>query len=186
MKVLTFLGSPRKNGKTAEALMDFEKIIALRGHEVERINLTEHRINGCLGCYACMGRQDVPGCVQKDDAAMIFGKLASADAVVYASPIFCFDLSAQMKTLIDRHFCLLNTSIPNGKKTALLLTCAGPAEGNADLAQEVFRRCFDGASGGAAKTEMVGRYVVPKSNDPDFSTRAQAIAEQIADDLDKR
>jgi multimeric flavodoxin WrbA len=183
MKILTVLGSPRRTGKTAQVLGEFEKIMTAGGHEIERINLTEHRINGCLGCYACMARKDAPGCVQKDDVPMIFEKLAAADAVVYASPIFCFDMSAQMKTLIDRHFCLLSAPIPDRKKTALLLSCAGPAEGNADLAQEIFRRCFDGATVGLIKTDMVGQYVVPKSNDPDFGDRAQAVAEQMAADF---
>lgn len=184
MKVLTILGSPKKNGKTAVALQLFEEKMTSYGNEVERIHITDYKINGCLGCFACMANQNEPGCVQKDDAQQIFKKMASADAVVMASPIYSFFLSAQIKPLIDRSICLSNTPVLNGKRMALLMTCAGQSEGNADLAQEFFRRAFDGEHGGFFhNTKLVGTYAVPQSNAPDFAQRAKEIAETMADHI---
>jgi multimeric flavodoxin WrbA len=77
------------------------------GHEVDRINIIDREVKGCLGCGTCQNKADEPGCVQKDDAVSIFENMMSADAVVYASPLYCWDFSSQMKALIDRHFCLM-------------------------------------------------------------------------------
>ncbi len=63
-------------------------------------------------------------------------RIISADAVVYASPLYSFDLTAQMKPLVDRSFYLSNTLLLAGKRVALLITCGGQEEGNADLVQE--------------------------------------------------
>ena len=184
MKVLTILGSPKKRGKTVAALQAFEEKIIFRGDKVERVHIADYKINGCLGCFACMANQNEPGCVQKDDAPLIFEKMACADAIVMASPIYCFFLSAQIKPLIDRSFCLSNTPVLNGKRMALLMTCAGQSEGNADLAQEFFRRAFDGKHGGFFhNTKLVGTYAVSQSNAPDFAQRAKEIAEKMADDI---
>lgn len=185
MKILTIMGSPKKNGKTATALKMFEENILSKGNEVERVNITDYNINGCLGCYACMSKPDEPGCIQKDDAQSVFEKILSADAVVYASPLYSFDLTAQMKPLVDRHFCLSNTSLLNGKRMALLITCAGQVENNADLVQEFFRRGFDGAHGGMYHTELAGRYVIPFSDKPDFNERAKEVADVMATVISK-
>ncbi|MDF2988675.1 MAG: NADPH-dependent reductase [Eubacterium sp.] len=67
MKITTVMGSPKKHGKTATALEFFEKQLLSQGHEIDRINITDYHINGCLGCYACMQNKDVAGCVQKDE-----------------------------------------------------------------------------------------------------------------------
>ena len=66
MKVVTILGSPKKNGKTAEALTMLEDTLISGGNEVERISVVDYMVNGCHGCGACMAKKDEPGCVQKD------------------------------------------------------------------------------------------------------------------------
>jgi multimeric flavodoxin WrbA len=52
-------------------------------------------------------KSDRPGCVQKDDAFSVFERMMAADALIYSSPLYCWDFPAQMKALIDRHFCLV-------------------------------------------------------------------------------
>lgn len=182
MKVLTIMGSPRKNGKTATALKLFEENMQSQGHEVERVNIIDYKINGCLGCFACFSKTNEPGCVQKDDAQAVFEKMFSADAIIYASPLYSFDFTAQLKPLIDRHFCLIKTPLLEGKRTALLITCAGQTEGNADLVQEAFRRSFDKTKG-VLHTDLVGEYVIPFSDAPDFSERAKAMADTMAAEI---
>lgn len=186
MKVITILGSPRKKGKTAEVLGYFEQSMTAQGHDIERIDLNEHHIKGCIGCYSCMKNQLESGCILNDYAIEFFKKISGADIIVYSSPIYCFDMTAQLKTLIDRHFSLLNTTIPDGKLTAFITTCGDNAQNNADLAGEVFRRCFDGEHGGKSKFNMVGYYVVERSNSPDFSERARMIADKLVFDIMKR
>ena len=100
MKVTTILGSPKKKkGNTAKVLGWFEDELTNLGHEVDRINIIDREVKGCLGCGTCQNKADEPGCVQKDDAVAIFENMMSADAVVYASPLYCWGFSSQMKAL---------------------------------------------------------------------------------------
>jgi multimeric flavodoxin WrbA len=183
MKIITILGSPKKKGKTAEVLGLFEKIILSKEHEIERIDVTDYHINGCIGCYACMSKTNEPGCVQNDDMALILEKMLEADAIVYATPLYSFNFTAQMKPLVDRHMCLIKKPLLKGKRTALLVTCAAQEEGNADLIKEAFRRSFDGNHGGMVNTDLIGEYVVERSGAPDFTQRSEVIACRLASDL---
>jgi multimeric flavodoxin WrbA len=182
MNVLTLLGSPRKRGNTATALGWFEADLQARGHQVERVNIVDHRVNGCLGCGKCLAVSDRPGCVQKDDAMGIFERMMAADKVVYASPLYCWGFSSQMKALIDRHFCLVKgygtpeyKSFVDGKPMALLVTCAGPVEGNADLIQTLFDRVND-----YGKSKVIGKYVIPFCTTPDaLGNEAKGMVEKL-------
>ena len=106
MNVITVLGSPRRHGNTAAALTAFETL-AGQTHHVERINLPDFRVEGCLGCYACQRHPDQPGCAQRDDGNALLQRLLDADLIVYASPVYGWSYPAQAKALIDRHFCLV-------------------------------------------------------------------------------
>ena len=68
MKITTILGSPKKKGNTNAVLEQFEKIME-KDHTINRINIKDKTVNGCLGCGACRKKPDQIGCVQKDDAA---------------------------------------------------------------------------------------------------------------------
>ncbi|MGC6174562.1 flavodoxin family protein [Lacrimispora sp. 38-1] len=180
MKIATVMGSPKRHGKTAAALEFLEKKLMSQGHEIDRINVTDYHINGCLGCYACMQNKYASGCIQKDDTEQVFMRIISADAVIYASPLYSFDLTAQLKPLVDRSFSLTNTPLLDGKRVALLITCAGQEEGNADLVQEFFRRSFDGENKGMFHTKLVGEFIIPFSDASDFSDRARKTADDLA------
>jgi multimeric flavodoxin WrbA len=163
----------------------FEEIIS-KDHEIDRVNMSDCNVKGCRGCYACQRTSDEPGCVQQDDAGSILERIMDADAVVYATPLYGWSYSAQMKTLLDRHLCLVtgygtpeSKSLVAGKKLALLVTCGGPIENNADLIQANFDRI-----GNFLKGDAAGRYVVPFCTTPDkIGDQAMAIAKQMAEDI---
>ena len=69
------------------------------GHQVEKVELLGKQIAFCLGCFACakLGR-----CVINDDVNGIMEKVMKADVIVWATPIYYYEMSGQMKTLIDR------------------------------------------------------------------------------------
>lgn len=69
------------------------------GHEVEYISLKGKEIKFCIGCLACQKTQK---CVQKDDAVEIAEKVKNADTLVFVTPIYYYEMSGQMKTLLDR------------------------------------------------------------------------------------
>ena len=185
MKVMTILGSPKRNGNTAKVLGQFESLIA-NGHEVERIDIVDFNVKGCVGCYACQQTPDEPGCVQKDDAVSIFERMISSDVVIYASPLYCWSFSSQMKAFFDRHLCLVTgygtpdyKSLLQGKRSALLVTCGGSVENNADLIQAIFERMNN-----YCQADVIGKYVVPFCTTPDaIGPEAAKIAERMAADV---
>ena len=168
MKIITIFGSPRKKGNTAKVLLMFEEKVKKK-HTIERIDITQHKVGGCLGCYKCKDKKSEPGCVQKDDALTIFEKMIQADAIVYASPLFCWSFTSQIKPLIDRHFCLVSgdgtsdhDSLISGKSAALLVTCAGPIEDNCDAIQGIFTGFTD-----YLQLMAKGNYILPFCTTPD-------------------
>ena len=185
MKILTILGSPKKHGNTATVLKQFEDLISPI-HQVERINLTDYTIHGCLGCNVCQGKIDEPGCVQKDDAIALINRILTADVMVYATPLYAWSFSAQMKAFIDRQYCLtkwhenqLANALIGGKYAALLVTCAGPVEENADLIQVTFDRIM-----AYTHCHVVGKYIVPFCTTPDrLGDKAESIARKMFQDI---
>jgi multimeric flavodoxin WrbA len=186
MRVTTILGSPRQKGNTAKVLSWFEDEIKAQGHEIDRINLADYEVKGCLGCGGCQKKTDEPGCLQKDDALTIFKSMMNADAVVYSSPLYCWGFASQIKALIDRHICMVKgygtsayKSFIDGKPTALLVTCAGPIENNADIIQIIFDRLNN-----YCKSKAVGKYVVPFCTTPDaLGNEAMELAKEMARNL---
>ena len=69
------------------------------GHEVEHISLKGKKLGFCMGCLACQKTQK---CVLKDDANIIAEKALNADTLVFVTPIYYYEMSGQMKTLLDR------------------------------------------------------------------------------------
>ena len=90
------------------------------GHEVEHISLKGKNLGFCIGCLACQKTQQ---CVLKDDAVWIAEKVKNADTLVFATPIYYYEMSGQMKTLLDR----LNPLYPSDyrfRRVYLLTTAA--------------------------------------------------------------
>ena len=102
MKILAFNSSPRKmKSNTNRILLPFLEGAKEAGADVELVYLYDKKINPCLGCYACWFK--TPGeCCQKDDMAELLPKMMRADVIVYATPLYVFGMTAQMKLLLDR------------------------------------------------------------------------------------
>lgn len=185
MKITTILGSPRRHGNTATVLAWFEERVGPE-HTINHIDLNDYRVAGCLGCENCQGVYNQPGCSQADDAEDILQQILDADLTVYASPVYSWGFTAQMKALIDRHFCLIKwrdgevaQTLAADKRCALLLTCGGSAEENTDLLIPAFRRQIEYSQG-----VIVGEYVVPNCSTPDqLGAEAVAVAERMAREL---
>jgi multimeric flavodoxin WrbA len=185
MKILRILGSYKKDGNTATVLKQFEDLISPL-HSVERIDLADYTIHDCLGCGVCQGKLDEPGCVQQDDTMTIIDRILAADVVVYATPLYAWSFSAPMKALIDRQYCLtkwhgnqLANAFLAGKPTALLVTCAGPIEENADLIQVTFDRIMN-----YTRSRGVGKYIVPFCTTPDqLGDKAESTVRAMFEDI---
>ena len=98
-KAVIISTSPRRDSNSHALAEAFAKGALEAGNEVELISLRGKKIAFCLGCFAC---QEKGSCVIRDDAVGIEEKVLDADVVVWATPIYYYEMSGQMKTLIDR------------------------------------------------------------------------------------
>ncbi len=120
MKIIILQGSPNKNGSTSILVEEFTRGAKSAGHSVQRFDIAEMNINPCLGCVAC--GYEGP-CVQKDDNDKIRKSILNADMIVFATPLYYYGVSAQLKTVIDR-FCAYNSSITRKHMKSALLAVA--------------------------------------------------------------
>ena len=98
-RVLIISSTPRVNGNSYILAKSFAKGAEDSGNEVEIINLRENKIDYCIGCYSC---RKFGKCFQNDGMNTINEKLLEADVIVFASPIYMYDVCGQLKTFIDR------------------------------------------------------------------------------------
>ena len=98
-KVLIISTSLRGGSNSDILAKECEKGAKEAGHEVEYISLKGKDIKFCIGCLNC---QTKGICVLKDDVAEIMEKVLAAEVIVYATPIYYYEMSGQMKTLLDR------------------------------------------------------------------------------------
>jgi multimeric flavodoxin WrbA len=105
MKVLAINASYRGDTGHTRVLIDRLFLGAKEGGaECEVVTLAKYRINRCLACDKCRSTEHYLECVYagKDDVAEIFAKIAAADLVIYATPVYLFGISGLLKTFLDR------------------------------------------------------------------------------------
>ena len=129
-QILVISGGGRPKGNTAQLTAAFIRGAEESGHHVEQIFLRNTTVNGCLGCNAC--RYGKP-CIQKDDFNALVPKIKQADLIVFASPLYFWTISSQLKAFIERFYCIAEEDPhpPQGryerypvKDSALLMTAA--------------------------------------------------------------
>lgn len=100
MKKVLILSTSLRSGSNSNCLAEaFLKGAWNAGNEAELISLAGKKLNFCIGCLACQKTQK---CVLEDDAVPLAEKAAEADALVFATPVYYYEMSGQMKTLLDR------------------------------------------------------------------------------------
>lgn len=99
MKVILLNGSPHTNGCTFTALCETERALQDRGIQTEIIHLETNETPGCKGCFAC---RSLGKCVIDDQVNRIAEKLAEADGMILASPVYFASPNASFLALLDR------------------------------------------------------------------------------------
>ena len=100
MKKVILISTSLRRGSNSDMLADrFAEGAVSAGNEVEKISLAGKNIQFCKGCLAC---QKLGRCVIDDDVNGIMAKVLEADVICWATPIYYYEMSGQMKTLIDR------------------------------------------------------------------------------------
>lgn len=101
MKVLMLDGSPRKDGNTATALKEMEKVFLAEGIEVETVQIGNKAIRGCIACGSCY---KAGKCVFDDEVNEIAKKLEEADGLVVGSPVYYASANGTLLAFLDRLF----------------------------------------------------------------------------------
>ncbi|VBB05331.1 nadph-dependent fmn reductase [Lucifera butyrica] len=127
MKVIAILGSPRKEGNSAVLAQEALKGAASAGAETGIFFANELNIKGCQACYAC---KKSGKCAIQDDMTGLYDAITKADAILFASPIYMWGMTAQLKLIIDRLYAYFNldhsSRLPKNKKVGLIFTQGNP------------------------------------------------------------
>ena len=100
MKKVIVISTSLRPGSNSDMVADqFAEGAKCAGHDVEKISLVGKSLQFCKGCLAC---QKLGRCVINDDVNDIMAQVLKADVVVWATPIYYYEMSGQMKTLLDR------------------------------------------------------------------------------------
>lgn len=121
MKIVIINGSARK-GNTLTAIQAFCKGLS-REHSVEIIQADQLHIAPCKGCDHC---QCIKGCVDQDDTNPTIDKIVAADFILFASPVYWWGISAQLKQVIDK--CYSKGQLLKHKKTGVLVVGAASVD----------------------------------------------------------
>lgn len=105
-KVVIISTSFRENGNSDILTDQFQEGALKAGHEVKKIVLKNKKVQFCRGCLICQNTQK---CLIQDDVKEILQLISSADVLVFATPIYFYEMSGQMKTFLDRMNPLFQT-----------------------------------------------------------------------------
>jgi multimeric flavodoxin WrbA/putative sterol carrier protein len=152
MKILAIQGSPRPKVSNTEVLLqEFLKGARSQGAETQTVYLKEKKINFCIGCYTCWTK--TPGiCVHKDDMPEILQQIRGCDIIVYATPLYNYNVTGLFKVFQDRTLPLLDPHIIKvgnahrhparyeaKRKMVLISNCGFPEIKHFDGLRKVFR-----------------------------------------------
>jgi multimeric flavodoxin WrbA len=169
MKILAILGSPRPNkSNTGIILQEFLKGASSQGANVETIYLKEKNINFCIGCNTCW--METPGvCIFKDDMPELLDKVIECDILVYATPLYNYNMTSLLKSfqerlhpLIDPHLVKTGETYRHpqryekDRKMVLISTCGLPEVSHFEGLRQIFRQIER-----SSQMPLIGELLVP-------------------------
>ncbi len=140
-KVLILTGSANRNDTSLLLADKFEEGVMNAGNIVKRYNTEFLNIKGCIGCNYCKHNNGT--CIQNDDFIIIKENLIKSDIVVFVTPLYYFDMSAQLKLVIDRLHTISSELSKKKIGTFLISTQASPLENTADVLKLHYKTITD-------------------------------------------
>ena len=182
MNILAIVGSPRLKGNTNYlvdlALGEAEAL----GVSTEKIVLSKYKIAPCLGHDDCSSFES---CTQKDDANWIIDKFVNADGVILATPVYWYNVTAQMKTFIDRNYFAYRHDIKYRARTAGIIVVAEmeAIEDTVNTLNKVVDWCFDIEEGRKFIVSGYAHKIGDARGNPDLAGDARRLGRQMAESL---
>lgn len=144
--ILIIMGSPRPHGNTEKLCEAFMQGAAEKGKQCSLFRVSEKEIHFCTGCGWCKAHKGK--CIQRDDIDALYFLFEQADGIVFASPLYFYTISAQLKTVIDRLYAMGTVSgfsYPP-KSTCLIITAGEEGdeifENVLGLYDRMLKKCF--------------------------------------------
>lgn len=143
METVVLFGSPRKEGNTIQLVNVLTETLRDKGHNVRMLYLNDLNIRPCQGCYACLPKGN---CKINDDMRDIRKYMIESELIVYATPLYWFGPSGQLKLAIDRSIAFMDkdyNSRIKGKKVMTIMTCGSDDGASCQPAIDMFQKTFD-------------------------------------------
>lgn len=176
-KVIVLSSSPRKGGNSDILADGAVHGAEAKGYQVLKFSVGQMNIKPCLACEYCHTKGNGV-CVQKDDMQAVLKELSDCYALILATPIYFDEMSAQLKTALDRTYCMfMGLRI---KKAGFIATAANDDERTVHAAFEGYRAyigCLQGtedagivfATGASDKGDVSGTAAMEKAYNLGFS-----------------
>ena len=175
-KIFVITGSARKDSNSFILANNFIKGAKEAGHQVVRFDAALRNVHPCIACDAC--RNNEKACIFKDDFEAAREDIINADVVVFATPIYYFNMSAQIKTVIDRFYSIEDIMKP--KKTVLLVTLADIDPKTPELAVLNYEAIIDVLGWqDAGKIIAYGVWAAGAVNSTDYPQKAYELGKSI-------
>ena len=122
-RILIIAASPRKNGNSTILASKAAEGVKASGGEADLVPIGNLKIAPCNGCDACITNPEA-GCVVRDDMQPLYQKIRDAQGVIFATPIYWFTMSAQLKAFLDRSYAIQGNDswAFTGKNIGVILT----------------------------------------------------------------
>jgi multimeric flavodoxin WrbA len=181
-RVLILAASPRKKGNSTILASEAADGVKAVGGEADLVLIAGLKIAPCNACDACITKPEV-GCVIKDDMQPLYPKINDAQGIIFSTPVYWFNMSAQMKLLIDRTYAIQGNGhwALTGKDVGVILTYGDRdvfAAGGVNAL-----RCFQDICA-YVKANLVGTVYGTASDEGDVQTNKRLLRE--AYDLGKK
>jgi len=191
MKVIAFMGSPRKNGNTDILVENFLEGAKSKGADTEKIYLYDCTINPCQGCYknCWLGPGD---CTRfQDDMNQLITKMISSDLMLFASPVYMASYTSKLTAFFERCIPVHHVDLENkviienllkGKNAVIALVHDSPDPATADIPFKALEHTLKNSF----QMNIVGKLHVPGVRDKgDIKNREENLMEarQLAEKL---
>jgi multimeric flavodoxin WrbA len=122
-RVLVLAASPRRNGNSTILALKAAEGVKAEGGEADVVEIGHLKIAPCNACDSCITTPEA-GCIIKDDMQPLYPKIRAAHGIIFATPVYWFNMSAQMKLVIDRAYAIQDKGCFafTGKDVGVILT----------------------------------------------------------------
>lgn len=184
-KVMVLTGSPRKNGNTNTVAQWFIEGAIEAGATIDVVDVAQlkSKFNGCISCMGCQKSEKFE-CAVEDDVKPVLARIPDMDVVVFATPVYFFGPSAQIKLLVDRMYSLIKLDPAKGSynnnvgkvRFALIATAGGDINPGLSLVEQTFKTIAGFV--GKGMDSLLVPFASPYSDDlkQDAALREKAIA----------